>query len=74
MTSQEFRDTLHRLGITQAELGRLAGVPKSTLRDWAARGTPGGAVDALLTVLTLYPPALETLREAAYRAATPTCG
>ena len=46
MTSREFRATLKRLGLSQAEVARLFDVDVRTVERWAAGGVHGP--DAIL--------------------------
>ena len=64
MSRDEFRAALGRLGITQVEFGRIADAPRSTIRDWSARGTPGGPVDVLLGLLERHPDLISEMQAA----------
>ena len=61
MTATEFRAALGRLGISQAAFARTIEIDPRTVRRWAADGTSGGAIDALLALLERHPAELQTL-------------
>lgn len=62
MTSQQYRDALAVLGLTQVGAARLLGVNEATSRRWAAHGVTGTAA-ILLRLLVLEKVSIQDVKE-----------
>ena len=64
MSPDEFKQSLHALGLTQAEFGELTFSPRRTVVYWAAESVPG-PVAAIVRLLERRPELVEVMREIA---------
>jgi transcriptional regulator with XRE-family HTH domain len=66
MTGSQAIAIIHRLGISQAKFGRLAGISAVAVSKWARGGPPSPPVATLLRLLEARPelvPVLERIAE-----------